>query len=178
VKALKIIAIILAVICAILVPTAIVFKTHKRLVYVACDDDYGNTILNEEGLAFKWTNEECRREVEKLFGNPKYIYTEWRLDRSFCLPTFRYIGINDSLTGCYYIQDLTHELVHLTEWVGNERYTNFRTFVILYESDVPELHEAGRRLGRIEYYSDNGGEYDCWYYINEYLKEKNYEKRD
>lgn len=77
-KALKIIAIILAVICALLVPTAIVFKTHKRLDY----------------------------------------------------------------------------------------------------SDVPELHEAGRRLGRIEYYSDNGGEYDCWYYINEYLKEKNYEKRN
>lgn len=173
-KKLKIVIIVLVIINVFLGIETLVYKTHKMLKYVPCDDKTGFEILiDEEAVAINWTNEECKQQVERLFGNPKYIYSEWNLDRSFCSVNIRYVGINNSLTGVYYIQDLTHELIHLTEWVGNERYTQYRTFVRLYESNVPELHESGIRFALTEYYSDNGGEYDCWYYINEYLKEKN-----
>lgn len=168
-KALKILCVIFGILLIFECIVGFVFKCRFNLDYVECLN--GREYLEEDGIAVAWDKAKCKAEVENMFGNPKYIYIEVDMDRSFCMPTLFLIGINKSLTDCNYIQDLTHELIHYTEFTGNERYTQFRTFQLLYESEIPELHEAGRRLAITEYFScQHKDEYNCWYYIKEYLK--------
>lgn len=170
-KALKITCIILAVLLVAECVFACVFKFRIGLDYIECYD--GREYLDEDGIVVDWDKAKCKAEVEKMFGNPKHIYIEVGMDRSFCMPIICLIGINNSLKDCHYIQDLAHELIHYTEFTGNERYTQFRTFQLLYESDIPELHEAGRRLAVTEYFSrQHKDEYNCWWYIKEYFKSK------
>lgn len=171
-RVLKVIVVILIIVLIGSITTSIVYRTHKKLDLVICsEEDDGREYIDYEYSSMGWDRAKCRAEIEKMFGNPKYIYKEVRMDRSFCMAIIRVIGINDSLYGCDYMHDLAHELVHLTEWVGDERYTEYRTFVRLYESEIPEIHEAGRRMA-IGWYMirHTKSEYNCWYQIKEYLK--------
>lgn len=149
-----------------------ILEVNPNLPYIECNEKVYE--LTEYDSNISWTKQQCKKEVEKLFGNPKYVYIEVPFKRSFCTHVLCLVGINNSLSKGDYILNLTHELVHLVENTGNERYTEYRTFVRLWESGVPELHEMGKKLAQSKCYTNKkGGDYDCWHYINKYLKEKN-----
>ena len=145
----------------------LVFNLNHRLPYVECNDgfEYVDTVFEPITM----TKEEAKRAVEKLFGNPKYIYKE-QGGRSHSVAFFRYVVIEEDCPIDWYIMALTHELVHITEFVGCERYAEYRTFVKLYKSDNEQLRQVAGEVGNFAYFKNFPQEYQCWYYIYNYLK--------
>lgn len=123
------------------------------------------------------TKETAHTMIAELFDTP-HIYFERDLPsnqdgRSRIM--FRTIEIDSNLNTHTYIITYAHELCHVRYQVGNETYTAYMTFIRLYESNNAEL-----QYHALVYAQDviNGGysgtEYDCGYYILEYLKGVNY----
>ena len=83
----------------------------------------------------------------------------------------RIILIDPSLDDEHYAITLTHELLHLKNFVTNETYTQFHTFKTLYESEVPYLHRAALVLALEIFNERYPNEYNCIGNILEYLYE-------
>lgn len=112
--------------------------------------------------------------VDKLVNTP-HFYTEKgkRMQNwGYSQIMFRRVVINSYLEGEDYVITYTHELVHLKYWCENETYTSFKTFVALYESGNEILRNVAERYAYsvITLGEFDGTEYDCGYYILEYLK--------
>ena len=76
-------------------------------------------------------------EVNALFDNPSYkleFTTFSGAVKGKCYLWTRTIQLQENLNYEYYTFCLTHELVHLTEFNIQERYTNLTTFYTLYNS--------------------------------------------
>lgn len=83
---------------------------------------------------------------------------------------FNIIEIKATLNGAHFAIVLTHELVHLKYNTNDERFTNFHTFIILYESQSPYLNYCAIVFAnKIFSHSVYPTAYDCCYYITEYL---------
>ena len=122
------------------------------------------------------TKQIARTTISQLFDTP-HIYCEKNLPqgqngRSMIL--WRLIQIDNQLDLHTYIITYAHELCHIRYQVGNETYVAYMTFVRLYESDNHEL-----RYHALLYANDvisgcyDDTQYDCGYYILDYLKGEN-----
>lgn len=84
-----------------------------------------------------------------------------------------HIKIKESLIPFQRLPVLVHEMVHIKYYTANERFTEFTTFKLMYESSNEILHEAGRQYAQ-ELCSNDWGKYDCSYYIVDYFQKKLY----
>ena len=117
---------------------------------------------------------DLKRLVDKLVNIP-HLYTEKgkRMQNwGYSQIMFRRVVINSDLEGEDYVITYTHELMHLKYWCENETYTSFKTFVTLYKSGNVILRNVAERYAYdvVTNGSFIGTEYDCGYYIMEYLK--------
>lgn len=82
--------------------------------------------------------------------------------------------IKNGQSGWQLLETITHELVHLKYFSVNETYTQFMTFKLLYESDNEILHNKGKEIAidQCENYAHFNTNYDCSWYIVNYLKER------
>lgn len=84
-----------------------------------------------------------------------------------------HIKIKESLIPFQQLPVLVHEMVHIKYYTANERFTKFTAFKLMYESENEILHEAGKQYAQ-EICSQDGGEYDCSYYVVDYFQKKLY----
>lgn len=122
------------------------------------------------------TKQTARTTIANLFNTP-HIYFEKDLppqDNGISIIMWRVVQIDKDLDVHTYIITYTHELCHIRYQVGNETYVAYMTFVRLYESDNHEL-----RYHALLYANDvisgcyDDTQYDCGYYILDYLKGEN-----
>lgn len=87
----------------------------------------------------------------------------------------RTITIDENLSEWNFILVLTHELCHLKYYTANETFTEYITFVELYESgnDLFKNRAEWMIYEQCVRQIYRGTNYDCAYYIINYLKEKN-----
>ncbi len=133
------------------------------------------TIQNK--LQLTLTKQTARTTIANLFNTP-HIYREKDLpaqDNGISIIMWRVVQIDKNLDVHTYIVTYTHELCHVRYQVGNETYTAYMTFVRLYESNNAELQYHALVYAQDVISGDySGTEYDCGYYILEYLKGANY----
>ena len=81
------------------------------------------------------------------------------------------IRVDNDLSGWNMLYVLAHELCHIKYYTSNETFTEYMTFVELYESNNEILHNRGEWLAKyiIDYKWRINTEYDCSYYIINYL---------
>lgn len=84
-----------------------------------------------------------------------------------------HIKIKESLIPFQQLPVIVHEMVHIKYYTANERFTKFTAFKLMYESENEILHEAGKQYAQ-EICSQDGGEYDCSYYVVDYFEKKLY----
>lgn len=123
------------------------------------------------------TKQTARTTIANLFNTP-HIYREKDLpaqENGRSKIMWRIVEIDKNLDVHTYIVTYTHELCHVRYQVGNETYTAYMTFVRLYESNNAELQYHALIYAQDVISGDySGTEYDCGYYILEYLKGVNY----
>lgn len=119
---------------------------------------------------YKFDRAEIRALLDNEVGTKAYLLFDNKLNGdNFTILQTRTIVIGD-LEGYDYIQGLCHELVHLKFCTANETYTQFMTFKILYESENEILHDCGCDFANAQFKHLWFGDYDCAYYIEQYLK--------
>lgn len=117
--------------------------------------------------------EQARKTLETEFGVENYTYKEGNVKNGVGLSIIplRYIKIDADADMEKYYRALAHEMCHIKYFTANEIYTQFMAFKGLYESDNPELKEAGLIFG-VEILNGNyPTEYDCSQLIINYLVE-------
>lgn len=132
--------------------------------------------LNIKSYKVTYTKEEAKIEIEKIIKPKLYMYLEKDFDKNIANAAITYlvpriIIVKPNIHIKDYILSYTHELVHLNELVTNERYTNFRTFVILYESGNEQFKNIALEYAYLDMKGRVTPEYSCWYYIKQYLVE-------
>lgn len=119
--------------------------------------------------------EYIKREVNKLFNiSYKIYYKDLPKDTGGkSIIAFRIVMIDNNLPIEQYALALTHELVHLKYFTANERFTSFKTFQTLYESNNDYFMAVALAYANHVFSGKEPYEYDCGGYIEEYLlKEK------
>lgn len=131
---------------------------------------YCTITIEEVELLEKW---EYKGLITELFDTP-HIYVEGNLKKQsldgYARPLIRLVKIEADLCNYSYAYTLAHELVHVKYQTGNETWTSYKSFIILYESGSSALRHiallyAQDQLGGLY----EGTEYDCSYYIADYL---------
>jgi len=149
----------------------------SNIIYIVKSHDdfkpkayYCTIAIEEFNLLEKW---EYKALIENLFDTP-HIYTEGDLSKrnadGFALPLIRFVKIDSDLSRFNYAYTLTHELTHVKYQTGNETWTSFKAFTILYESGSVALKHIALKYAQDQldgFYKNT--EYDCSYYIAEYL---------
>lgn len=115
------------------------------------------------------SNSYYKSKIEKDFKLNCYIYSEKKLKshNGVTFPTIRTIIIRQGVGGYEYCETLAHETIHLKEFIKQEDYVSYKTFLYLYESE--ELHNVGVWFGLRQLYGYYSGEYNVADYIVNYL---------
>lgn len=152
--------------------------TVFNIIYITKSHDkfkpkgYYTTIALEEIQPLeKW---EYKALINELFNTP-HIYIENNIKKQnvdgFAIPFIRVIVVEPNLSNVDYAYALAHEFVHVKYQTGNETWTSYKAFVELYESGSSALKYVALRYAVRQLqgcYADT--EYDCSYYIFEYLQ--------
>ena len=104
--------------------------------------------------------------IEKSLAHKGYI------GRAF--PQFRLVFIDDKISGLELIETLAHELCHLKYFTDNEAFTQYMTFVELYESGNYILRQAALKIADTQCRNGENvhAKYDCGAYIKKYMENK------
>lgn len=155
-----------------------------QLLWSIKSDDKVYTYLQERTGSIRESDRtKLRNDVAKEIDIHCYIYEERpRLKKNvlgYTVFPIRKIVIKSSQSLSDYLATVTHEFIHLKYYTLNERWTEFESFKLLYESDNPDLHQAGINLGfdYIRKYTEGDvlygrsplSEYDISYYVYNYL---------
>ena len=133
-KAIKIIAIILFIL-AITFAGYSIFKITYSLPYKSPNvESIEFYISRPDDISYDTLTE----EINELFDSPSYTLTFVDMTgdvKGKCYPLLKKVEIKKNLTYELYTFILTHELVHLTTYSTDERWTNLEAYKILYNSD-------------------------------------------
>lgn len=124
-----------------------------------------------------YTRSELREKINRLTGVKHYIYKESNQTFNTGAGTNLFINIvvvNKTNFNDDYVIYLTHELTHIKHHCANERYTQYQTFVTLYESE--EFHAVGLYMADMIQKGWGTKAYNCWAQVYNYLKADGYEK--
>lgn len=122
----------------IILSTSLYFKFHYYLPYKYAN--LGN--ITWEVVQSNKTRDEMREDINKLVGitNNEYILEEkYLLDNNMtagkAFLISRVIYIDPRLDDANYVMTLTHELVHIKYRSGDERFTQYTAWTLLYTSN-------------------------------------------
>lgn len=116
------------------------------------------------------TRQQLKYEIEELVGIRGYKYKEEDLQGSLsglCEFGTNTVTIDIYLDDQNYVKALVHELCHVKYRSTDERYTEFKTFEYLYNS---QFKQVALNLAYVQMCGYVPIEYNCWYYIYNYLK--------
>ena len=159
------------------------------IIYMFCFNkldvkEYKHKILNISRMEYTLTKEEAKTLIKDLYHTPHFYKETINIKSGRMAETYgliRYVRIKKGLNLKDFVIAYAHELSHLMFMCADETTTQFKTFVMLYESGNAELqHIALRDAQDIINGKYRGTEYDCGFYILEYLNEKgeNYGKQE
>lgn len=155
---------------------------YKYIEYAVYSSDYTLLGLNINGNRltiapeYEWSRprKELRAAIEKettkfyFYKETNKFASQQQLGTSNLF--FNIVTIRTGLSDVDYTISLTHELCHIKYHIGNEIYTSYKTFITLWESDNPYLHDAGKVYAVRVLAGKELKEYDCGYYILNYLR--------
>ena len=159
---------------------AIMLLTAHQAWHIRCNNilevkTYEKTRLVVTPTPQTLTKETAKELVSDLYNTP-HFYIEKDLESGkdgMAIVYIRLAIIDEGLSLHNYIITYTHELTHIKHQVNNETFTAYNTFKTLYESGNAELkYHAMIYANDVLRGSYGRGEYDCGYYIIEYLKER------
>lgn len=110
--------------------------------------------------------------VNVLTGTNYKIIWEKNVDyygRSKLFPFDNRVFLNETQSNNNLVWTYTHEIMHKKLFSLNERFVEFETFKTLYESGIKYFQDVA--LWRASIMRKGDKEYDCTWYILEYLKE-------
>lgn len=160
-----IIIILLILIGSVIAQNIYIYNSHKLEV-----KPYKQTIIYVPDKEIDLTRKQCKKLVDDLYKTPHFtIETNSNTGSPVFIPPIAFI--NKNLNNREYIIYYAHELTHLKYQTANETFVTYITFKTLYESDNEILHYCGEFYGACILSGEaSGTEYDCGYYILEYLK--------
>ncbi len=131
------------------------------------------TTINHKCIRPEFVNQQyIKQQIDSIF-NCNYILIKSDLKGELKGKTYimlKLIVLDNNLSLEDYAITLTHELVHLTYFTANERYTSFKTFQILYESKNEYFKNVALAYANLDFSGNTTKEYSCAGYIEEYLK--------
>jgi len=136
---------------------------------------YDPVRLNFQYMDYTITKEDAKQLVANLY-NIEHSYEETtdlpKTDAANSVITRKEVKIRPDLGLIEYTISYAHELSHIKYELYDETHTAYRTFIDLYESGHDELKNIS--LVYAQSIMDgcySGTEYDCGYYILQYLTE-------
>lgn len=120
------------------------------------------------------SRDEAKRLCNEHFGFT-YLLIETPLRHKGLLgraiPNYGIILVDNSIDGWELVKTLAHELCHIKYYTANETFTEYMTFVELYESDNYILKQVALNLANEHCYDKRhyNTKYDVAWYINDYL---------
>ena len=157
---------------------SIFYQTRRNYKFVEVDQDTRQTYINYlnkqvSSNEYKYTKQEMRQVLEDEVGLRLYWYKEDDIPNGgYSVGFYRIIYMDRNVGIEQYCFILCHEMCHIKHYTANEIYTNFMTFKTLYESDDPELRQAGTWFGIYLLNRGYNQEYDCSWLIVDYLVDK------
>lgn len=112
--------------------------------------------------------ESIKEDIDLLFNNPNYTLNIEDIDvsgRANLLTTT--IVLDEGLSYENYVFTLAHELVHITYFTVNERFSNFTAWKILYESGNDYFKNVALAFARDDMYIS--ADYHFVAYVVDYL---------
>lgn len=174
-KVLDILTTIFMIVCIITTSTSlgmlIYSNTANKMEYKSAPII---SITNARENEPKENREYYREQIGELVNVNVYIYKEKATQqkgyygKTYIIP--RVVIVDSSIDITNYIFTLTHELMHLKHKTSNERFTNFQTFKVLYESNIPDLQYVALWYAKKDMAGRILEEYSCWGHISEYLQ--------
>ena len=152
-KILMTITAVLLVIFLYIMTITIISVTNNKMDYV--DAPKSDKVYYIEKLLDDYNtdkhqpleNVEIKKLVDKNVDLKCYMlfYKDIKPDNTYgrAFPVFRSIYIDTSLKTHRYAIVLTHEMIHIKHLTVNEMYTQYQTFLYLFESDNEYLKECG-----------------------------------
>lgn len=158
--------IILALCLSVITFQCIYPRLAHKMSYVAPQH---SILIERPNPTYYYSKDLIRTKLEYLTGVKYYIYKEKVTKPKYYARTsfmFRTIAIDNSLTINEYVEVLCHELLHLKFNTANERFTQYQTFVFLYNS---EFRQTALNILYKMQYGYYAYEYNCYSQIVEYL---------
>lgn len=161
----------------IIVLSVLLFLTISQTCYIRFSNklevrSYEYTTLQITSVEITLTKSTAKQLIKDLYNTP-HIYIEGTFKdgrTGNSMPLLRYVKMDKNATIHDYIIGYAHELTHIKYQVGNETYVSYMTFVNLYESGNAELKYHAMIYANEVVSGDYAGtDYDCGYYILEYL---------
>ena len=155
----------------------------SRFYYVFAYNDlevksYEPVQLNFSTMNYSLTKEEAKNLISNLMNvEHKYIETNDIPETEFANSNIasKVVKIRQDLDLVEYIISYMHELVHIKYELYDETNTAYKTFVELYESGNQELQNISLVYAQSVFDGCyKGTEYDCGYYILEFLVDINF----
>jgi hypothetical protein len=129
---------------------------------------------NPPSIALNCSNSDLMGAVDNLFNVKHFVARTGKrmanMTSSSCL--FRIVFLDKDATGEDLVILYAHELAHLKFFRTDDTYISFKAFQMLYESGNNVLRNVAERYAYevVTQGVSKGTEYDCGYYILEYLK--------
>lgn len=171
------------IICNIFLTVSITLLAYVfiTIFYLYCFNrlevkEYERVSLDIPAMEYTLTKDEAKKLIKDIYRTPHFYKEVGKFpDRrdAESVVFIRLVKVEKDLSLENYVMAYAHELTHLKFMYGDETMTVFKTFVMLYESGNAELqHIALKDAQDIINGGYKGTDYDCSYYIIEYLKEK------
>ena len=175
---MKKLIITISLILSLLLGLVTIYKVRHQHKFEEVDSGVRQTYINYlnrnviNGLEVNYTSSkpEIRALLEDELNFGGYIYKESGTKTGgYSIAMCRYINVSPNLAVEKYCAVLCHEMCHVKYFTDNEIYTNFMAFKHLYESDSPELKQAGTWFGIHILNREYEHRYDCSKLIVDYL---------
>lgn len=147
-----------------------------QVVYPQCShkmpfvEPNGAVSINyEPNIDYGYDRHKIRQKLNALVGVHFYMYRERRLNDCWgrTVILYRLVEVDRDIAINDYIETVCHELCHLKYNTANERYTQYKTFVTLYESEFRQIAlNIAYKMQRDKY----SRQYNCLGQIIEYLQ--------
>lgn len=165
---LTIIFLLSLMLCGVVTNIIYIIKSHDDFKPKSYRSDF--ELINITNPLEKW---EYKALITAYIDTPHiYMETEFKevTTTGEAHPLIRLVLVDKRIDNVTYAYTLAHELVHVKYQTGNETWVTFKAFTLLFESGCKPLQEVALQFAEEQLNGEIfSNEYDCSYYIFEYL---------
>lgn len=171
--------IIVILVIANLIAWGMVSHIHFRYIGFQVKPIPLTAVLLPDKMEVTLTKSTAKELIKDIYDTP-HFYFEVNIKEegkiSDASPLLRVVRMRKDADLVDFIVGYAHELSHIKYLTKNETFVSYKTFVHLYESGYLELQYIA-----VDYANEilgggyKGTDYDCGYYIMEYLREHNFD---